>query len=318
MAGPRGPRVYREGHDMTTPRNRAIYFAKQAFAHMSLNGRDSGLIRLDTEDGARWSFTHAESGFVVILKHAADYRERGGAVDAARTRDANAGNCLCLICCKGFDMGPHDVQICPACYPQEREDAIARLAAAPAEEPAPVDPAAGLDMGVELITEARPVRIAGGIAESGMAEEPAPAAVRYIDATPTWAAILPALLAAVTDGTAEGQRIARAELVRMARAADSAVAAAKAEEEKAEERGPVDPTAEHIAQDMARRAVAAALQEEDGTARRTYTTDSGLLVVRASFDGDSVVVAWAVDGRPLSRAAAESLIAARVARVSVI
>jgi hypothetical protein len=40
------------------------------------------------------------------------------------------------------------------------------------------------------------------------------------------------LLAAVTDGTAEGQRIARAELVRMARAADSAVAAAKAEERK--------------------------------------------------------------------------------------
>lgn len=144
---------------MTTPRNRAIYFAKQAFALMQMRGLSAGLIRLDTEDGARWSFTHDESGFVVILKHAADHA-RGGAVDAARTKAANAKT------------------------------------AAPAEEPAPVDPAAGLDMGVELITEARPVRIAGGIAESGMAEEPAPAAVRYIDATPTWAAILPALLAA--------------------------------------------------------------------------------------------------------------------------
>lgn len=186
---------------MTTPRNRAIYKAKQDFATMRTHGRPGGLIRLDTEDGARWSYTDSESGFVVILKHAADYRELGGAVDAARTRDANVARV-------------------------KEEMRAARLAAAPAEEPAPVDPAAGLDMGVELITEARPVRIAGGIAESGMTEEPkpAPAAVRYIDATPTWAAILPALLAAVTDGTAEGQRIARAELVRMARAADSAVA----------------------------------------------------------------------------------------------
>lgn len=146
---------------MTTPRNRAIYFAKQAFALMQMRGLSAGLIRLDTEDGARWSFTHDESGFVVILKHAADHAH-GGAVDAARTKAANAK---------------------PA-------------PAAPAEEPAPVDPAAGLDMGVELITEARPVRIAGGIAESGMAEEPKPApAVITIDATPTWRGILPALVA---------------------------------------------------------------------------------------------------------------------------
>lgn len=150
---------------MTTPRNRAIYFAKQAFALMQMRGLSAGLIRLDTEDGARWSFTHDESGFVVILKHAADHAH-GGAVDAARTRDANIARV-------------------------KEEMRAARLAAAPAEEPAP-------------------------------------AAVRYIDVTPTWAAILPALLAAVTDGTAEGQRIARAELIRMARAADSAVAAAKA------------------------------------------------------------------------------------------
>lgn len=151
---------------------------------MRTHGRPGGLIRLDTEDGARWSYTDSESGFVVILKHAADYRELGGTVDAARTKAANAKT------------------------------------AVTSEEPAPVDPAAGLD------TEA-----AG------------------------------------------------------------------------------------IASDMARRAVAAAMQEEDGTARRTYTTDSGLLMVRACFDGDSVAVAWQVDGRPLSRAAAESLITERMGRL---
>lgn len=190
---------------MTTPRNRAIYRAKQAFALMWTNGRPGGLIRFHTDDGVRWFFRDSESGYIVILKHATDYRDRGGAVDATRTRDTNMARV-------------------------REEKRAARLVAAPAEEPKP----------------------------------------------------------------------------------------APAEDAKTEERGPVDPTAEHIAQDMTRRAVAAALQEEDGTARRAYTTDSGLLMVRASFDGDSVVVSWAVDGRPLSRAAAESLIAARVARVSAI
>lgn len=56
---------------MTTPRSRAIYKAKQDFATMRTHGRPGGLIRLDTEDGARWSYTDSESGFVVILKHAA-------------------------------------------------------------------------------------------------------------------------------------------------------------------------------------------------------------------------------------------------------
>lgn len=41
-----------------------------------------------------------------------------------------------------------------------------------------------------------------------------------IDLTPTWAGLLPALLAAVTDGTAEGRQIAIEELERMAGAAD--------------------------------------------------------------------------------------------------
>lgn len=49
-----------------------------------------------------------------------------------------------------------------------------------------------------------------------------------IDCTPTWVAILPLLLHALENGTAEGQRTARAELVRMAAIADTAVAASKA------------------------------------------------------------------------------------------
>lgn len=141
-----------KGQDMTTPRNRAIYKAKQDFAIMRTHGRPGGLIRLDTEDGARWSFTDPDSGFVVILKHAADYRELGGAVDAARTKAANA---------KRGRVAPFESQERRNARAAAAYDAKAKTTAL-AEEPAPVDPAAGLDMGVELITEARPVRIAGG------------------------------------------------------------------------------------------------------------------------------------------------------------
>ena len=48
------------------------------------------------------------------------------------------------------------------------------------------------------------------------------AEAQTIDATPTWAAILPALLAVLENGTAEGRAMAREELARMARAADLA------------------------------------------------------------------------------------------------
>lgn len=41
-----------------------------------------------------------------------------------------------------------------------------------------------------------------------------------IDLTPTWAGILPALIAVIRDGTPEGQRLALEELRRMADAAD--------------------------------------------------------------------------------------------------
>ena len=37
-----------------------------------------------------------------------------------------------------------------------------------------------------------------------------------IDITPTWTALMPALIAALTNGTKEGREIARAELMRLA------------------------------------------------------------------------------------------------------
>ncbi|SPA50629.1 hypothetical protein [Cupriavidus taiwanensis] len=45
-------------------------------------------------------------------------------------------------------------------------------------------------------------------------------AQRVIDVTPTWSAVLPYLLVGIESGNAEGKRIAREELARMARAAD--------------------------------------------------------------------------------------------------
>lgn len=44
--------------------------------------------------------------------------------------------------------------------------------------------------------------------------------VQTIDITPTWAGLLPALLAVYRDGNASGQTVAREELQRMALAAD--------------------------------------------------------------------------------------------------
>lgn len=62
------------------------------------------------------------------------------------------------------------------------------------------------------------------------AEAEAKAGPRFVDVTPTWAGLIPAFRAVLENGTAEGQAMVWAELTRMAQAADSAVAAAKAEE----------------------------------------------------------------------------------------
>lgn len=58
-------------------------------------------------------------------------------------------------------------------------------------------------------------------------------AAAFIDMTPTWAGIMPALVAALQDGTPDGRRIARAELARLAEEVDSANAAARKAREEA-------------------------------------------------------------------------------------
>lgn len=45
--------------------------------------------------------------------------------------------------------------------------------------------------------------------------------VIYIDATPTWEGVMPILFAALESGTDEGKRIAREELMKLARQVDS-------------------------------------------------------------------------------------------------
>ena len=46
---------------------------------------------------------------------------------------------------------------------------------------------------------------------------------KFFDITPTWSAVLPVFVAALQNGTAEGQRIAMDELKKMAQLADSYV-----------------------------------------------------------------------------------------------
>ena len=46
---------------------------------------------------------------------------------------------------------------------------------------------------------------------------------QYIDVTPSWEGLVPSLVTLIENGSAEGRKIAREELHRMARAADMAV-----------------------------------------------------------------------------------------------
>ena len=64
-------------------------------------------------------------------------------------------------------------------------------------------------------------------AEAEAKAEALPEGPRVIDATPTWSAVLPLLFAALENATEDGKRIARAELQRMAEAADRFNAIAK-------------------------------------------------------------------------------------------
>ncbi len=74
-------------------------------------------------------------------------------------------------------------------------------------------------------TPANPVKVnlqrqAAAMADIADSENAATVAVKCIDATPTWAAIMPLLRAAVENGTATGKRIAWEELARMAALTD--------------------------------------------------------------------------------------------------
>lgn len=91
------------------------------------------------------------------------------------------------------------------------------------EETAAREAAADMGFGTETVSESPVV-----IKLRGFGEPEAAAPVRTIDATPTWAAILPMLRAAIENGTPEGRRIAWEELARMAQAADNWNASAKA------------------------------------------------------------------------------------------
>jgi len=53
-----------------------------------------------------------------------------------------------------------------------------------------------------------------------------------IDVTPLWAGIMPAIIAALTHGTPEGQRMAREELMNLARQLDQQNAAKLQEQEQ--------------------------------------------------------------------------------------
>ena len=55
--------------------------------------------------------------------------------------------------------------------------------------------------------------------------------VQTIDMTPTWEAIMPGLIMALQNGTGEGPKMAREELMRLARLVDEANAAGKAAKE---------------------------------------------------------------------------------------
>ncbi len=75
---------------------------------------------------------------------------------------------------------------------------------------------------------AAPLKLSQGEALAAVETPP----VRTVDCTPDWRGILPLLLAALTDGTAEGRKIAREELQRMADVADKAIAYQKQRDEQ--------------------------------------------------------------------------------------
>lgn len=107
--------------------------------------------------------------------------------------------------------------------------------------------------------------------------------VRHIDMTPTWAAIMPALIAALENGTGEGRTMARGELERLAREVDALNARAK------EESAPF-----HDGLEIADRAdLAADLARMAGDNMRTADSPVYNRAMRALYLGRASAFSWA-------------------------
>lgn len=119
----------------------------------------------------------------------------------------------------------------------------------------------------------------------------------HIDVTPTWAALLPALLAVLKDGTPEGQAMAREELFRLAVAVDAANARARSEAER-----PAIPGELAALQDAARDA--AALLSVAIGGRETLDRGQARATIRdlraalASFNAPPVQISGAATNQP--------------------
>lgn len=75
---------------MSTIRDTAIYFAKQAFSNMQMTGHWSPRLTRHEQAGCYryWHTGKQGDEYVVVLRHAAD-GSLGGAVDAKLTKEAN-------------------------------------------------------------------------------------------------------------------------------------------------------------------------------------------------------------------------------------
>ncbi len=80
-----------------TIRSNAIYHARAAFSHLQRCGDAIALTEFETPDGPRWRYVDAETGYPVIMRHAAG-GGLGGCVDEVRTREAvDAAKTFCIV-----------------------------------------------------------------------------------------------------------------------------------------------------------------------------------------------------------------------------
>lgn len=82
------------------------------------------------------NWTQAEAGIYLTFRASSLTRAARWARRIALALEALAAapDCLCLECGAPFHMGPAAVQICPACYPEGRAEAVARVTAEEARQ----------------------------------------------------------------------------------------------------------------------------------------------------------------------------------------